>query len=94
MDIFARYGGDEFVIIIPDANISQVLVIAERIKNCVAATPFIVNQNEIFLESSIGVAQIRPNEDFSSLLNRADQCMYLAKQKGKNQVETENHFFE
>lgn len=91
MDIFARYGGDEFVIMVPDANVTQILEIAQRIRSCIADTPFQVNGNEVFLESSIGIARIKPEDDFASLVDRADQYMYKAKQKGSNQVEIEKN---
>ncbi len=91
MDIFARYGGDEFVIMVPDANVTQALEIAERIRSCIADEPFLVSGNEVFLESSIGIARIKPEDDFASLLDRADQYMYKAKQKGSNQLEIEKH---
>ena len=89
MDIFARYGGDEFVILIPDANLDQALEISERIRKTIADTPFHVEESEYSLYSSIGVAQIKPEDDFSSLLDRADRCMYCSKQKGQNQVKSE-----
>ena len=91
MDIFGRYGGDEFVIIVPDANITQALEIAERIRTCIRSSPFMVNGDEIYLESSIGIAQINPDDNFASLLDRADHFMYRAKQKGFNQIEIEEH---
>ena len=92
MDIFARYGGDEFVIMIPDANLDQVSIIAERIRESISEEPFIINDEKYTLFSSIGISQIDPDDDFSKLLDRADRCMYYSKQNGQNQVSTEIDF--
>jgi diguanylate cyclase (GGDEF)-like protein len=92
MDIFARYGGDEFVIVIPDANLDQASSIAERIRTSISEKPFIINGKKYSLFSSIGVSQTNANDDFSELLDRADRCMYYSKQKGQNQISTEIDF--
>lgn len=89
MDIFSRYGGDEFIILVPDADIRQGNEIAERIRKLVISKPFLVNGKELKLTCSFGIVQINQQDTFSTLLDRADKCMYHAKQNGGNRVEIE-----
>jgi len=90
MDIPARYGGDEIVIILPETDSGQALQVGERIKRKVANTPF---HGEAHLTVSIGVATCpqdgtRPED----LLRMADRAMYQAKQKGKSQGYSASQF--
>ncbi len=89
MDIFSRCGGDEFIILAPDVSIQQASEIAERIRQCVASKPFLVSGKELQITCSLGVVQIDPQENFFSFLDRADHCMYHAKQNGRNLVKSE-----
>jgi diguanylate cyclase (GGDEF)-like protein/PAS domain S-box-containing protein len=87
MDIFARYGGDEFVILLPEANLQQAAEIARRIKDSVTCAPFSIGLEPYPVTASLGVAQFELQDSFTDLLDRADQCMYRAKQKGRNCIE-------
>lgn len=84
-DRIGRYGGEEFVVLLPETGREAALVVAERIRDRLrephGLPPFTV---------SIGVATSRAEEtDFDSLLHRADQAMYQAKARGRNRVEAE-----
>lgn len=85
-DILARLGGDEFVLLIEDiADLHAIETIAEKVLN-VFREPFMLNQQECFISTSIGIA-VYPidGESGETLIKNADIAMYYAKEKGKNQ---------
>jgi diguanylate cyclase (GGDEF)-like protein len=85
-DLFGRLGGEEFVIVLPEADAAAACVLAERLRAAVEAADFHVHQQHVALQISIGVSAIEPNDDFAALLRRADQAMYAAKRAGRNRV--------
>jgi len=87
MDIFGRYGGDEFVILIPEADLQEAAEVAGRIKDVVNRSPFPVGLDQAAVSVSLGVAQIAAQDTFAGLLDRADSAMYRAKQNGRDRVE-------
>jgi two-component system cell cycle response regulator len=90
VDIVARYGGEEIVVILPEAGLAEARSIAERIREKVEAMPFSVQRatRTIPVTVSIGVA-IRHPEDAGpgDMLKRADVALYRAKASGRNRVE-------
>ena len=82
-DVCARYGGEEFGIILHETTDSGALTLAERIRAKVAAATF---PGGLKLTISIGVAATAEPALFTSLIERADQALYAAKQSGRNQV--------
>jgi two-component system cell cycle response regulator len=96
-DAAARYGGDEFVVLLPDATVTQARGLAERIRETVAATPLEVSPGvDRQLSVSIGMAAVAPTSqdtDLKSVAERlfsaADAALYRAKQAGRNRVEVE-----
>jgi diguanylate cyclase (GGDEF)-like protein len=86
VDIIGRYGGEEFSIILPEAEIEQALIVAERLCAVIASTPFDTGRGPVKLTASLGVAALDPGTaDLDVLLDQADQALYLAKQH-RNQV--------
>ena len=88
-DLVARYGGEEFAFILPDASLSAALAIAEKARMAVAGLemPHDVSPVASHVTVSIGVASMLPSDDIASdMLRRADQALYAAKQRGRNQV--------
>ncbi|MBU2537060.1 MAG: diguanylate cyclase [Proteobacteria bacterium] len=84
-DVPCRYGGEEFTIILPETSGEQATVVAERIRSRFAGEVFRPTpQDTVRKTISIGVTQYRAGESGQSLLERADQNMYEAKQSGKN----------
>jgi diguanylate cyclase (GGDEF)-like protein len=86
-DVAARWGGEEFVLMLPETNIEQGLLVAEKIR--------ITIENHIFANSlkvtcSAGVAQFHTNDEFNTLYKRADSALYNAKNSGKNKVQIES----
>jgi two-component system, sensor histidine kinase LadS len=82
-----RYGGEEFVVLLPDTDAEAALATAESIRAAVASTPMI-NGSEISLTVSVGVALASAGSGIAplDLLQRADEAMYSAKNRGRNQV--------
>lgn len=85
-DMIGRFGGEEFVIILKNTDLALARVIAERIRKEVADTPFHAKNFSIEITISLGVAMLRKNEYFETLLERADSAMYEAKKNGRNRV--------
>ncbi len=88
-DILGRYGGEEFLVLLPNASLKSALMVAERIRLCVAEKPFLFNDKEISATISLGVSTINPETSLSEIINLADQAMYKAKQNGRNRVESQ-----
>jgi len=86
-DTVGRYGGEEFLIVVPGCGMKEIVDLAERLRVCVAKEPIRVEQGDIFATISLGVA-IRENElkDSEALLRAADEALYSAKHAGRNRV--------
>jgi diguanylate cyclase (GGDEF)-like protein len=88
VDIVSRYGGEEFVVILPETSPEGAATFAERLRMGIEAHLFTMGSLEIRLTVSIGISTF-PAADISSaddFIARADQAMYRAKQDGRNQV--------
>ena len=86
IDIAARYGGDEFAVILPNTSLADAVVVAERMVKTVADTPLICEDSEIALSISVGVGQYDANTCPGDVTKATDQALYAAKQAGKNTV--------
>ena len=87
VDIFGRWGGEEFVAILPETDADGASVIAERLRKTMADNSFEFNSHKINFTVSIGVAQYRDNEtSLEGPLSRADQAVYDAKKAGRNRI--------
>lgn len=87
IDIAARVGGEEFVIVLPDTSVDNALALAERIRASIEGTPADTGDQQIAVTISIGLSAISaddPND--RAALERADLALYEAKHKGRNQV--------
>lgn len=85
-DTASRIGGEEFCAVLPDIDQEHAKAIAERIRAAYAALGLRLDDDGLSGTVSIGLAMTAPDEDFSSLLNRADAALYQAKNGGRNQV--------
>jgi two-component system cell cycle response regulator len=84
-----RYGGEEFVIVMPETDMAVAAMVAERLRRRIAGEPFAIEQGakSIPVTISIGIAALRGKEDTAAtLLKRADQALYRAKRDGRNRV--------
>lgn len=92
VDIACRYGGEEFVVIMPDTDIAYAHVVAERIRREVEEHPVIAGNGskQIYTTLSLGLSSIELSSDTSQdLMKRADTALYAAKRAGRNKVMTE-----
>jgi two-component system cell cycle response regulator len=88
IDLACRYGGEEFVIVMPEADLGVASTVAERFRRRVASPPFqLADGTALDITISIGVAGRHHGErDGEALLKRADQALYRAKRDGRNRV--------
>jgi len=85
-DIAARYGGDEFTIILPNTSVGEALVVAERIGKMVSDLAVEYEDDSYYASVSIGVGQYRPDSTLDEFVNEADTALLGAKSAGKNKV--------
>lgn len=87
VDCFGRYGGEEFVVFLPETDLDQAMDVAERIRQTVAKVLVPVQKQLVPISISIGVAALREDDHIlNTILIRADKALYEAKQLGRNQV--------
>ena len=86
-DVFGRYGGEEFVQILPNATLAGAMADAERLRERISALDVPIARSIGRLTVSIGVAQYTPGETIIHTFARADEAMYKAKRRGRNRVE-------
>ena len=88
VDLACRFGGEEFVLVLPDTTLETAYQIAERIRAHIADAPFkIDDRTEIDVTTSIGLAILEYENDMpSQIFERADNALYAAKREGRNRV--------
>jgi len=82
----ARYGGEEFVLVFDNCSYGDVMVALESLRANIAKLPFKFKNNKVTMTTSIGVTHIKQGDNIHQAFERADQALYQAKHKGKNQV--------
>lgn len=85
-DVFARFGGEEFVLILPSCDSKNAFNVAERVRKLIADTEIWYEGKAFNITVSLGVASLSPNMSAQDLLKAADSAAYESKAKGKNQV--------
>lgn len=86
-DTAARWGGEEFLVLLPDTELEGGIVVAEKIRERTAAEPYYVGSRAIRLTVSIGVAVFEKDQEIETLIKAADVALYRAKNRGRNRVE-------
>ena len=86
MDVIGRFGGEEFLVVLPDTNIEDAMLVIGRLKKELTKRIFIHNNQRLLITFSAGVALSAPDEDTKSALKRADTALYKAKKAGKNRA--------
>jgi len=84
IDIFARYGGDEFIILSPETDKQGAMSLADKIRDAVALHSYPAMEP---VTISVGVAELSPEDSGAGLIEKADEALYLAKKRGRNRVE-------
>lgn len=88
-DLFARFGGEEFIFMATGVDLEGAKIAADRIRKAIEALRFNDLAPDLTVTVSGGLAQFRCNEKIESVLSRADQALYLAKKRGRNCIKNE-----
>jgi len=88
IDLACRYGGEEFVVLMPETDLAVAAAVSERLRRRIASEPFRVQQGarQIEVTISIGIAVLGGGDDAAMLVKRADQALFRAKRDGRNRV--------
>jgi diguanylate cyclase len=86
MDVIARFGGEEFLIVLPDTPLEDAVQTVTRLQRELTKRIFMHNNERLLITFSAGVALRMPGEDAAALVKRADSAQYRAKKAGKNRV--------
>ena len=89
IDLACRYGGEEFVVVMPDTDMAVAAAVAERVRRGIATEPFPIDHGKrtVQVTISIGLAGLsKPTDAAADILKRADQALYRAKRDGRNRV--------
>jgi two-component system cell cycle response regulator len=88
IDLACRYGGEEFVVLMPETDLAVAAAVSERLRRRIASEPFRVQQGarQIEVTISIGIAALGGGDDAAMLVKRADQALFRAKRDGRNRV--------
>jgi diguanylate cyclase (GGDEF)-like protein len=84
-DVFVRFGGEEFAVILPNTNVAEGLIIAESIREAVEKSEFIYKNERIHLTISIGVS-LYNGDTAEEFIGKSDNALYKAKENGRNQI--------
>jgi len=86
-DILGRFGGEEFILILPNTKLSGAMKLARRIKDAIENYTFMFDNKPIKITTSIGITSSSLQDDVDTILMRADEALYEAKRKGRNRIE-------
>jgi diguanylate cyclase (GGDEF)-like protein len=86
LDIAGRYGGEEFIIVLPDTRLGEAREVAERIRAAVERYPFTYGGERHAVTLSLGAAELHRMDSSDDLIRRADEALYQAKREGRNRV--------
>jgi diguanylate cyclase len=85
VDFMARFGGEEFVVILPETDAGNALILLNRVREGLANKPLKYKQDKISLTVSIGISQFTEKDTIETVFARADEALYKAKESGRNQ---------
>jgi two-component system cell cycle response regulator len=88
IDLACRYGGEEFVVVMPETDMAVATMVAERLRRRIASEPFPIQKGARTIEVtiSIGIAALGTGDTAAAIIKRADQALYRAKRDGRNRV--------
>ncbi|MCS6888427.1 MAG: diguanylate cyclase [Chloroflexus sp.] len=85
-DIFARWGGEEFILLLPETDQHHARQLVERVRDKMLTKPMVAGNNRLIIKFSAGISAYTGSETFEQLAQRADLALYQAKQQGRNQT--------
>ena len=86
VDFFCRFGGEEFVALMPETTAEIAIPVLDKIRDAIANAAFNYKEQPLSITLSIGLTEFRDKDSLDSAFERADQALYRAKQSGRNQV--------
>jgi diguanylate cyclase (GGDEF)-like protein len=89
VDIMGRFGGDEFLLLLPETDAEHALLVMERIRNVMSTSPVFYGERSFTISFSAGIATVQDwSDSLEDLLNRADNALYRIKEKGGDGTST------
>lgn len=85
VDFMARFGGEEFVVLLPETDAENALILLNRVREGLANKPLKYKEDKISLTVSIGISQFKEKDTTETAFGRADEALYKAKESGRNQ---------
>lgn len=89
-DVVGRWGGEEFLVLLPNADTATLNDLAERLRLAVEKSVFIYDSKRISISVTIGAATLINEDSFDSLVSRADRALYIGKESGRNRYQYES----
>ncbi len=87
VDFFGRYGGEEFVVILPETSLEKAVAVLEKIRAAIANTAFNYKEEPLAITLSMGITEFRAGDTTESVFARADRALYSAKASGRNRCQ-------
>lgn len=87
VDFFCRYGGEEFVALMPETDSATALAVLEKVRDAIANAAFNYKDQPMSITLSVGLTEFRTNDSLESAFERADQALYTAKSNGRNRCQ-------
>lgn len=87
VDFFCRYGGEEFVALMPETDSATALAVLEKVRDAIANAAFNYKDQPMSITLSVGLTEFKTNDSLESAFERADQALYIAKSNGRNRCQ-------
>jgi diguanylate cyclase len=84
VDFFCRYGGEEFVTLMPETDSQTALAVLEKVRAAIADAAFNYKDQPMSITLSVGLTEFKTNDSLETAFDRADQALYTAKSSGRN----------
>lgn len=86
-DFIARFGGEEFVALMPETSVNEAKIVAEKLRKKVEGSPFNFKKEPVQITISFGISEFAQGETLDEVFARADKALYKAKENGRNQIQ-------
>jgi diguanylate cyclase (GGDEF)-like protein len=85
-DLLSRWGGEEFLFLLPETDLNGAMIVSEKIRSNIEAEPYIFEDKSIHLTLTLGVAEFESSQGIDGIIKRADEALYTGKKGTKNCV--------